>query len=441
MSDVHARQTLRLTALLQLERRARAAGPDELGFVMVNESLTVVHYRQAVLWRASTHRVAVVSGIATLDPRSPYLAWIEGLCAHLAGRLGPEIAQITAEDVPVAFRAGWAEWLPRVLIWVPLVPALGALVLARDEPLSEADRNILGVLADAYAHALRAQLPRRRLAIFPGRSPRARILAAAAALLALGAAFIPVRQSVLAPAEVAPRGPAVMRAPLEGVVDSVGVRPNQSVKQGDLLFALDPRALRNQLEVALGAQEAAAAELRQAEQFAVVDQKVRATLPLLQGKLGQQSAEVTYLREQLQRIEVRAPQAGVAVFDDPNDWLGRPVAIGERVMLLADPAEVEIDARLPVADAIGLEIGAPVRLFLNITPESPRDATLTFVSYQAQQGVDGSLGYRVKARFADAGDLPRIGLKGTAKLYGARVPLAYAIFRRPIAAARQWLGL
>lgn len=440
MSDIHARQMLRLTALLQLERRARAAGPNELGFVIVNESLTVVHYRQAVLWRASISRVTTASGVAMPDPRSPYIVWIQGLCSHLASQLGSEIAEVSAADIPSELGKDWAEWLPSVLVWVPL-PAFGALLLAREDPLGEADRNILGILGDAYAHALRAQLPSRRLPVLSSTLPRSRVLAAAAAVLLLGGAFVPVRQSVLAPAEVAPREPAVMRAPLEGVVDSVAVRPNQSVKPGDLLFTLDPRALRNQLEVALGAQEAAAAELRQAEQFAVVDQKVRATLPLLQGKLDQQSAEVTYLRAQLQRIEVRALQAGIAVFDDPNDWLGRPVAIGERVMLLANPAEVEIDARLPVADAIDVEIGGPVRLFLNITPESPRDATLTFVSYQVQQGVDGVLGYRVKARFTEAADLPRIGLKGTAKLYGGRVPLAYAIFRRPVAAARQWLGL
>ncbi len=35
------------------------------------------------------------------------------------------------------------------------------------------------------------------------------------------------------------------------------------------------------------AEEAAAAELQQARQFAVVDQKVRATLPVLQGKYDQ----------------------------------------------------------------------------------------------------------------------------------------------------------
>ncbi len=30
---------------------------------------------------------------------------------------------------------------------------------------------------------------------------------------------------------------------------------------------------------------------------------------------------VAYLKEQLDRIDVKAPQDGLAVFDDPNDWL------------------------------------------------------------------------------------------------------------------------
>ena len=442
MSDVHARQLLRLTALLQLEKRARSATRDELGFVMVNETLGVVQYRQALLWSpAPSQRILAVSGVTVHDPATPALAWMECLFRWLDGRGFTAIEQIVIADVPDDLRREWSEWLPPYVVWVPL-PQLGALVLAREEPLGEGDRNVLALLADAYAHAWRAHLPRRRTLLAASMAPRTRVFVAASAIAAvIGAGFIPIRQSVLAPAEVTPHAPAILRAPLEGVVESVHVRPNETVREGQVLFALDARGLRNQLDVALGAQEAATAELRQAEQFAVVDQKVRASLPLLQGKLDQQIAEVVYLRQQLERVEVKAPKAGLAVFDDPNDWLGRPVAIGERVMLLANPEEVEIDARLPVADAIGLEPGTPVRLFLNIEPERPREAVLTFVSYQAHQGVDGILGYRVKARFIDGDDLPRIGLKGTAKLYGRLVPLAYAIFRRPVAAARQWLGL
>jgi multidrug efflux pump subunit AcrA (membrane-fusion protein) len=441
MSDLHARQLLRLTGVLQLETRARAASADELAFVMVNETLGVVRYRQALLWRsAPLNRIVAVSGVAMPDPQAPFVVWASRLCRELEDRTFAAMRELTADDVTQKLRAEWSEWLPPYLVWIPLPPALGALVLAREEPLGEAERALLVFLADAYAHAWQVRLGRQSFRERAHAAAWKRVAAAAAAVLLLAVAFVPVRQSVLAPAEIMPRAPAVIRAPLDGVVDSVFVKPNEAVTEGQALFALDPRRLRNQLEVALRAQEAADTELRQAKQFAVVDTKVRASLPGLQGKLDQLKAEVAYLKDQLERIDVRAPRAGLAVFDDPNDWLGRPVAIGERVMLVADAEKVEIEARLPVADAIDLDIGGPVRLFLNIDPQRPRVAVLTFVSYQAQRGVDGTLAYRVKARLAEDEALPRIGLKGTAKLYGAEVPLAYAIFRRPMSAVRQWLG-
>lgn len=443
MSNLQTQQLLRLTALLQLEKRARAAGLEELGFVMVNETMGLLRYRQALLWqREPARRIVAVSGVAAADPHAPYVVWAGRLCAHLGG-LGPgELREFGPGDVPDAIGKEWGEWLPPHLVWVPLGGMLGALVLAREEPLGEGDKALLTYLADAYGHAWRARLARRslreRAAHAGGRRRRLLLAALAAAVVAAG--FLPVRQSVLAPAEIIPRDPAVIRAPLEGVVYNVLVKPNEEVSDGQVLFTLDPRRLRNQLEVSTRTLEAADAELRQARQSAVMDQKVRATLPSLQGKVEQQQAEVNYLKDQLARIEVRSAQAGLAVFDDPNDWLGRPVAIGERVMLVADPAKVEVEVRLPVADAIDLEIGSPVRLFLNIDPERARDAVLTFASYQPQKGADGVLSYRVKAML-DAGEpLPRIGLKGTAKLYGVEVPLAYSILRRPISAARQWLG-
>jgi hypothetical protein len=47
--------------------------------------------------------------------------------------------------------------------------------------------------------------------------------------------------------------------------------------------------------------------------------------------------------------------------------------------------------------------------------------------------------YRVRGELDDAGPA-RIGLKGTAKIYGGRVPLAYLVFRRPLAALRTACG-
>ncbi|MNT88624.1 hypothetical protein D3C72_2292120 [compost metagenome] len=54
------------------------------------------------------------------------------------------------------------------------------------------------------------------------------------------------------------------------------------------------------------------------------------------------------------------------------------------------------------------------------------------------------MAYRVRARFDDGGAQavqPRVGLKGTAKLYGERTPLAGYLLRKPLATLRVWLGI
>jgi hypothetical protein len=77
-----------------------------------------------------------------------------------------------------------------------------------------------------------------------------------------------------------------------------------------------------------------------------------------------------------------------------------------------------------------------------VAPLSPLQAELTETSYQATLSPDNIAAYRIKGRIVsgDAG-VARIGLKGTAKVYGRKVPLAYYLLRRPLAALREWSGL
>ena len=60
-------------------------------------------------------------------------------------------------------------------------------------------------------------------------------------------------------------------------------------------------------------------------------------------------------------------------------------------------------------------------------------------AYAAELMPGGNLAYRLDARFIEKA--PRIGLRGTAKVYAKRVPLAVYLFRRPLAALRKTLGL
>jgi len=249
-----------------------------------------------------------------------------------------------------------------------------------------------------------------------------------------------VRLSVLAPGELVPRDPVVVRAPLDGVIDVFHVQPNQDVAQGQPLFGFDEALIRSRLRVAQQSLATAGAEYRQTAQQSLVDARARPQLAALSGRIEERTAEVAFLREQLQRSRVLAPQAGTALFDDPSQWIGKPVVVGERILRIAAPDDVEVEAWLPVGDAIRLEPGTPVQLFLNARPLEPVAATLRFMAHEAVQRPDGSHAYRLRATLA-APSAHRVGLKGTARLEGERVPLAYWVMRRPIASARTWLGL
>ena len=208
-------------------------------------------------------------------------------------------------------------------------------------------------------------------------------MAALIAALIVGAMWIPVRQSALAPAEIVPFEPTIVRAPLDGTIDRILVQPNQAVTAGQSLLTLEPAKIRDQLDVARKARDVAGAEYRQAAQQALFDDKSRQQLTILKGRFDERQADVVYAKSLLARIQVKADRAGIAVFDDPNDWTGRPVMIGERILMIADPAKAEIEVRLPVADAINLERGAEMALFLNVAPERRIDARLRYASYEA----------------------------------------------------------
>ena len=110
-------------------------------------------------------------------------------------------------------------------------------------------------------------------------------------------------------------------------------------------------------------------------------------------------------------------------------------------MSLADQKMVEVEAWLSVEDAIDLPLGSPIRIYLNSDPLTPVDAVLRTFSYEAQPRPSGVYAHRIRGEILDKGRLPRLGLRGTARLEGETVWLAYWMFRRPIAALRQFVGI
>ena len=246
---------------------------------------------------------------------------------------------------------------------------------------------------------------------------------------------------MLAEAEVVAYKPNLVRSPLEGVVDTFYVQPNEVVKVGQKLFSLDKAELKSRLEVAKEKRDSAQTDYLQTTQEAMLDPKVKFKLSGLKSKWEQEAAEVDYVSTLLKRCDVNATMAGVTVFDDPNEWLGKPVKQGEKILAVANPDSVELEVRLPMEDLIVLAPGDEVLFFSNIAPHKPLEATLNYFSYRASPTPSDVMAYRLKAAFTERAELPRLGFHGTAKLYGARKPFILWLLRKPIRTIRLWLTL
>lgn len=447
-----------LAALLGLEQQLRQAGSlAQLGFTIVNQTRRCVPYTQAVLLLGSSPRdlrVAAASDIASVNYTSPYVSWIERLArAHAEQEIhetAPSQAQLSAQNADSALQTEWREMAPQHLLWQPLTvearggEMIGVLLLFHDRGWNPAELGVSAHLAFSIGHALFALSRHAPLAQVWRRLRSGRTGVIAALMIVLALAW-QVRLSALAPVEVIAQDPTVISAPMDGAIREIKVLPNQPVSQGDVLAVLEDTELSNQLEVARRGLFVAQAELRTAQQGGFRDPAQMARVAELEAQVRLRKAELDYAQGRFERATIRAPSDGVAVLGDPNEWKGRPVRVGERILLVARPEKVELQAMLAVKDSIALHENAELKIFFDSDPLAARTATLRHAAYEPQRTPEDLLAYRLVATLAEAEgpdgvSPPRIGMRGTARIYGERVSLFFYLFRRPITSLRQWLG-
>lgn len=446
-----------LLALIGLGQQARsAASLDELGFLLVNDSRLLADYRQALLW-SQARGLSHVSGVLSPERNSPFVLWAQRVCALLASR--PELAarELGAAELPQELGADWARWMPARAWWLPLDfggqgPA--GLLLADDTldasrlPLWQEWCGVWSLAADRLCWRERrgwAGLWQRwQGPAAPGR-PWWRRRRLVLPLVLVGVLLLPVPLTVVGQGELVPREPVLVRAPLDGVIHEFHVAPNQQVAAGAPLFSYDKGSIQSRLQLARQGLATAQAEYRQAAQSALSESRAKFQLAALVGRVQEKQAELDYLGEQAGRSTVNAPQAGMVLFDNVAEWIGKPVQTGERVLRMAEPTDVELEVWLGVADAVPLRIGDPLRLFLAANPLHTVSARLRWMGYEAQARPDGSYAYRLRASLDGpaAGEAAapgqQVGAKGTVRLTAGHVPLAYWLLRKPLAVLRGYL--
>ncbi|WP_395005273.1 biotin/lipoyl-binding protein, partial [Undibacterium sp.] len=304
---------LQLLDLARLTRQANEA--SELRFICVNDTHRLSTYRQAALW-TEEEGISALSGVVQIEANVPYVHWLKKLCAQLQTTNASSDAlasQITADHLSIELAQEWDEWLPRYALWLRIPSARGGLLLARDTPWNDSEVTFLKEWISIWNHAWYAKQSRESFSarhLFQGlrtlfswrenlswwRQKRFLWLVLSIVILC-----IPTRLTVLASGELVALDPAVIRAPMDGVLANFAVKPNDAIKTGQILFSYEQAGLQSRLEVARQSLSTAEAEYRQAAQLAVSDPRYKTQLANLTGKIEERQTEAEFLQTLLNR--------------------------------------------------------------------------------------------------------------------------------------------
>ncbi len=429
--------------LLILQQKLRLADTkSKLSNLLVNDTQKIVPLDTAILWLEATGKVEAVSGLPEPAWNTPFTDWTTDFCRRQFKADQKNPVRIEHSEQSQDDRDRWNEFLAPNVLWIPLTTSegtIGGLLLCRQDPWKDEEVGILGYWGLASGHATDALWNKIERKPSWWQQVEKRRIFAIVGVVVFVLMWIPVDLTVNATAEVVPKDPDVVRAPIAGIIGEVHVEPNQMVEAGELILTFDDTPIRAQLDVVEQELAIANAEYQRANQAAVSDRRVASQLPMLKARVEQRDAQVRYNREVLDRSRIHAETRSIAVIPDVQDLEGRPVQVGEKILTLAKPEQVELEFWLAVGDSIPLPEQTEVDLFLNVYPDDVHHAKLRYISYQAEVSPDGILGFRGRADFDESEGL-RVGWRGTARVIGEPVTLFYYIFRRPLSVLRQWTG-
>lgn len=446
MPEPHNPETdlLKLLAIInQLHLKAfNSNSRDALIFQIVNETKKLMAYDRASLWDIRSHPPTCLgmSGQTAVESDSPVVRDIRTTLSNQQNLLETQVIDLKGklpggEGSHIDLPAG----IPSAL-WVPAKDEQGAslglwLERWKAPAWSSEEGKVIEHLMLGYKGAWR--LHRSWMAELPTKSTTGwTILLLSAALLA-----IPVPLRVVAPCEVVSKNPVLITAPLEGIIAEMDVKPGEMIHEGQTLFSYDKRVPLQQLKIAEKQVEVTNAQLNRVLTVGLADPASLNEAAVWKIQLAKDNIELDLARYHAGQLDVTAPTQGIALFDNPDDWRGKPVKVGERIMVLSRPGHTKVRILLPERDNIVIETEKPIKIALNISPLTTLYAKLIYVSDYSIVSDKGVPSFTAEAEWVDEEPDIKLGLKGTAILYGGNVPLFYWIIRKPWAKVREIVGM
>lgn len=423
-----------IASLLDIERKFRHAKTSHESLVLaVNLLRSQFHYQSAVAFAYNgTFKAIAHSDTPYFESHSPL---VKNLRRHLGKmKLNNEVVFESSS----VFDSEYEKQGLRHAMILPLVKPsdnrlYGAIVFFSDTPFSPENGFIASHWGEVIAHAMASH--NKKLAI-RGSST----LKVSVAILGLSAIMsIPIPLNSSAKAQVVPYNPHIVTAPMNGIVKSVYVKSNDNVKVGENLLSYDDIDVRGKQRIAAQTVNISASEIVKQERAAFFDPSIRNKLEESKADRAVKSLEYQSISAQLNKLSIRAREAGTVVLDDPLTLIGKPVKAGEKLLSIVNPNEVEIELMLPAHETHAVHKGDKVSVFLDNAPFDPITGNIDRVMYEPIVSASNIVSYKAYVQIKD-NQIPFLGMCGNAKIYGEETSLFWYVFRRPIAFVRWYFG-
>lgn len=432
----------------------KAVGAKDLQsliFIILNDTYHFFPYDRAVLWRLKNQKAEMlgVSGQATFTTSSELVNNWKSLLNALPNPGQEKI--LTAEDFP-QHQSEWNAVQPKTpmkAMWVPVVSREGETVglwLERwNEPpearaMQENGKMLTDHLIPGYAAAWEQKTSNlwwRQAKDKLNRNLLSTLIVMLFALMFL--VRIPLR--ITAPCEVVSEDPFVITAPLEGIIDTLVVLPGQHVIKGDPLFSYDKRVPIQELKVAQKEVDVLQAEANRLMALGVNDNKAVSEMAIAKLKLQKGIVDLEFARYRVSQLTGTSPENGIVIVEKPEDWRGRPVKVGEKILVVSNPDRTKLRIWIPESDSIRFNVERPIKVFLNPDPAHSYAARFTYFSPEISMTDQRIPSFMAEANWEQQPEGLPLGLKGTAVLYGDRVSLFYYIMRKPLMTLRRLTGI
>ncbi len=263
-------------------------------------------------------------------------------------------------------------------------------------------------------------------------SKKTKVILACAALLIIALCFIPGTYDVSASAVVKSDKKQVLLSALDGFIASSLVRPGDRVSSGQLLASLDDRDLQLKKAKWEGKKNQLIKSYNKA--LSSLD---RTEINIVKAQIGQATAELNLVKNQLERTEITAPFDGVVVAGDLSQSLGAPVKRGDILYEIAPEQQFRILLKVEERDIDVIEMGQKGIVRLSSMPGEDIGVTVEKIT-PVSAPADGANLFHVEATLQeDENTRLTPGMSGIAKVEIGQRPYMWIWFHDAI----DWIRL